>query len=282
MEEGRDGMVAFPPRTNRELLIRSGSGIVVGLTVLLGIWAGGVVWSLVAILIALGSLWEYYGLIQARIHVSRGIGLLATFLLILFSSSGPNYDVQLSLLAISALCLSGIEVLRRQFSGNSFSLSNVGATLGGVLIVGLPWSFIVELRNQPWGFLVVLTLFLCTWTCDVMAYFIGSRWGEKPFCSEVSPKKSWEGFSGGLCGSLLCAGALAFFWEFPPMPLLVIGFLCGTAGQFGDLAESVLKREADVKDSGSFIPGHGGVLDRFDSILFNAVMIFTVFEVIWF
>lgn len=114
-----------------------------------------------------------------------------------------------------------------------------------------------------------------------MAYLVGVRWGRTPFCSEVSPKKSWEGFLGGLTGSLFCSGILAFLWEFPPLPLLLLGVLCGTAGQLGDLAESILKREANIKDSGSLIPGHGGMLDRFDSILLNSSLAFLIFEVIW-
>ena len=83
-----------------------------------------------------------------------------------------------------------------------------------------------------------------------------------------------------MVGSLLCAGVLAFWFEFPPLPLILLGLLCGVAGQMGDLGESVLKREAGVKDSGSLIPGHGGMLDRFDSILVNASLAFLIFEVI--
>jgi len=74
---------------------------------------------------------------------------------------------------------------------------------------------------------------------------------------------------------------LAFAWQFPPFPLLLLGLLCGLAGQIGDLGESLLKREAGVKDAGKLIPGHGGMLDRFDSILVNATLAFLIFEVIW-
>lgn len=269
-------------KVNGELAVRSASGFGVGLVVLVSLVAGGVLWFAVASVIALLSLWEYYGLVSTQTHLSRGVGLIGVLALLSLSFLGPSYDSQLFVIAAAGLVLFCLEVLRRQFTGESFALGNIGGTLGGMIFVGLPWSFLVILRQQPWGFLLLLTLFLCTWSCDVAAYFVGTRWGRKPFCPEVSPKKSWEGFWGGVCGSLLCSGALAFFWEFPPMPLLLLGFLCGTAGQLGDLAESVLKREAGVKDSGSIIPGHGGVLDRFDSILFNATLAFFIFEVIWF
>lgn len=103
------------------------------------------------------------------------------------------------------------------------------------------------------------------------------------FCSarKSAPKKTWEGALGGLCGSLFAAGLLAYVSGVPPIPLLFIGLTCGVVGQFGDLAESTLKRETGVKDSGTVIPGHGGMLDRFDSILFSASCVYMLFEVIW-
>jgi phosphatidate cytidylyltransferase len=124
-------------------------------------------------------------------------------------------------------------------------------------------------------------VFACTWACDVLAYVVGSCWGNTPLAPAVSPKKSIEGFVGGLAGSLLCAGALSYLWEIRPVPLLLIGLFCGTFGQLGDLAESLLKRETGKKDSGSIIPGHGGMLDRFDSILVNASLVYLFFGVLW-
>lgn len=108
----------------------------------------------------------------------------------------------------------------------------------------------------------------------------GRLMGRTPFAFRVSPNKSWEGFWFGLMSSIACGALLPLVLEFPPMPLFLIGILCGVAGQIGDLGESVLKREAGVKDSGNVIPGHGGFLDRFDSILINAALSFFIFEVI--
>jgi phosphatidate cytidylyltransferase len=95
----------------------------------------------------------------------------------------------------------------------------------------------------------------------------------------VSPSKSWEGFAAGVIASVMCGAALPVVFDMAPFPIMLLGALCGVAGQLGDLAESVLKREAKIKDTGSVIPGHGGFLDRFDSILVNATLTFFIIEV---
>ena len=155
---------------------------------------------------------------------------------------------------------------------SSQAIFNMGGTLVGLIYIALPWTFLVLLRAEPWGTMLLITIFACTWSCDVTAYLVGVRWGRTYLCENVSPKKTWEGFVAGVAGSLFCAGLLAFAWQFPPFPLLMLGLLCGLAGQIGDLGESLLKREAGVKDAGKLIPGHGGMLDRFDSILVNATL----------
>ena len=165
-------------------------------------------------------------------------------------------------------------------SGESFALQNMGATIVGIAYVILPWSFMIIIRTRELGAMFLITLFFCTWSCDVAAYFVGSNLGRNLLCEKVSPKKTWEGFIGGAAASFLCGGILALIFSFPPVPLLLMGLLCGIAGQLGDLGESVLKREAGVKDTGSIIPGHGGLLDRFDSILVNATLAFLIFEII--
>jgi phosphatidate cytidylyltransferase len=196
-------------------------------------------------------------------------------------SIGFSYALTLSILALVAFLVLFTEVVRRESIGQSYALWNLGGTLSGLIYIVLPWSFMILIRSsQTWGHIFLLTIFLCTWSCDIAAYAVGSRFGQSPFCNRVSPKKSWEGFLAGVAASSICGAALAVFFEFPPIPLLMLGILCGVAGQLGDLGESVMKREARVKDSGNLIPGHGGLLDRFDSILINATLAFFIIEVI--
>lgn len=275
MEKLRNILSASP-----DLSLRAFSSIFVVAAILGGIIAGGVVWSAIVFVAAMLSLWEFYKLLSVKHDISPWL-IMASGAFVLL---GASLDMSLTsiLCAISFIVFVSLflEVMRRQISGESFALQNMGATIVGIAYVILPWSFMIIIRTRELGAMFLITLFFCTWCCDVAAYFVGSNMGRNLLCERVSPKKTWEGFIGGAAASLLCGGVLALVFSFPPIPLLLMGLLCGIAGQLGDLGESVLKREAGVKDSGSIIPGHGGLLDRFDSILVNATLAFLIFEII--
>lgn len=264
-----------------EIIIRALSGAFVVLAILGGILLGGIYWSFIVTLITMVSLWEFYNLLSVKVKVTRGIGFISALLLIAAATLNFSSAAILAITALIPFLVLCIEIIRRQMLQNSHAIFNMGGTLVGLIFIALPWTFLVLLRAEPWGTMLLITLFACTWSCDITAYLVGVRWGRTYLCENVSPKKTWEGFAGGLAGSLFCAGLLAFAWQFPPFPLLLLGLLCGLAGQIGDLGESLLKREAGVKDTGKLIPGHGGMLDRFDSILVNATLAFLIFEVIW-
>ena len=272
-------MAAFNDKT-KELAIRSSSGLVLASIILFSIFLGGNYWFAVASLIGLLSLWEFYQLLSKKFRVSKGIGLLAGGLILLASAEHFRPISILMVLTLTAFILLLIEILRRQFSHSSYAIWNLGGTLSGLIYIIFPWSFMVLLRALPLGKLLLFTLFFCTWSCDVAAYLVGSQWGKNKFCEAVSPKKTWEGFGGGVGGSILASVLIAYYSAMPPFPFLYIGIICGFAGQLGDLGESLIKREVEVKDSGRLIPGHGGVLDRFDSILINGTLTFFLFGVI--
>ncbi|HHU75611.1 MAG TPA: phosphatidate cytidylyltransferase [Firmicutes bacterium] len=146
-------------------------------------------------------------------------------------------------------------------------------TFWGILYtVGLP-GFLLAIRFLQDGFLLTLLLFFAIWAADICAYLFGRKIGKTPLAPKVSPKKTVEGFLAGLVASTIAGAALMFFF---PLACLgwpggaLLGAFCGFAGALGDLGQSALKRSAGVKDSGSLLPGHGGILDRFDSLLFAA------------
>jgi phosphatidate cytidylyltransferase len=122
---------------------------------------------------------------------------------------------------------------------------------------------------------IIFTLVICVWACDTFAYLGGTLFGKHRLMPRVSPKKSIEGAVIGFIFSIIASWFAQYFFssEMDIHFLLLIGFVAGIFGQYGDLAESLLKRDAGVKDSGSSIPGHGGMLDRIDSILFLSPLI---------
>jgi phosphatidate cytidylyltransferase len=141
----------------------------------------------------------------------------------------------------------------------------------GLVYLSLLPLFLPELRRLPGGREWLILFLLIVWSADTGAYFVGKKWGKTKLYSKVSPKKTVEGSIGGLLSSL--AVALAFKARFVPQHgWLYIGFLAlfvSGVSQVGDLCESLLKRAFDKKDSGSWLPGHGGFLDRFDSVVFS-------------
>ena len=145
-----------------------------------------------------------------------------------------------------------------------------------LLYIAVPLALSNFAVRGPEGFdgSLLLAFFILIWSSDTGAYCFGMLFGQKiwpaKLCPEISPKKSWAGFWGGFLTTLLAAWILrlAGLWDFPLVHCLVLAALMNVAGVFGDLFESLWKRQFDVKDSGNLIPGHGGLLDRFDSSLF--------------
>jgi len=152
---------------------------------------------------------------------------------------------------------------------------NVSLTLGGILYISFLFSYVLILRNVPsLGARLVITIFFATWMGDTGAYFIGEKWGRHKLFSQVSANKSWEGFIGAILVSCLAMFISRTWLSFSLIHTLVLGVLIGVMGQIGDFFESMLKREVEIKDFGKILPGHGGILDRFDSLLFTVPLFY--------
>jgi len=155
-----------------------------------------------------------------------------------------------------------------------YSLLDSAGTLMGTLYVGLMCYFYL-LRTLPDGWIWLIFMFAGTWASDTVAYFVGKSFGRRHIAPVLSPKKTMEGAIGGLFGSILIAYLFAVIYPFLPLPkLLLLGLMLGIAAEVGDLLESAFKRQAGLKDSSTLIPGHGGILDRFDSALFTAPLVY--------
>lgn len=150
----------------------------------------------------------------------------------------------------------------------------IGYTVGGLLYISLSWGLLTDLYNEVTspqfansGWLLPILIIATIWINDTMAYIVGSFIGKTPF-SPISPKKTWEGTIGGAILAVLAVTLVAVYWlELDATQMIIITVTAAVMGTLGDLFESKLKRMAGVKDSGSFMPGHGGFLDRFDSLL---------------
>ena len=158
---------------------------------------------------------------------------------------------------------------------------SISVSLFGLLYVAWLFSFFIKLRYLDNGGLWICFVVLVCKLGDVGAYFIGKRFGRHKLIQRISPNKSIEGSLGGFLVSVLTAcSARLFLPAVPVVHLLVLGVLLGILGQLGDLAESLLKRDSQVKDSGRIIPGFGGVLDLIDSLLFTAPALYFYLTVI--
>jgi phosphatidate cytidylyltransferase len=182
------------------------------------------------------------------------------------------------------LILMPLLLLMELFRDKDSAILNLGSTLLGIFYIGLFAFSLVQIREfygesqllYKQGGLLIISIMASIWACDSAAFFIGSAIGRHKLFPRVSPKKSWEGAIAGFIFSVAAmVAARAIFLDFLPLHHVVfIGLIVGVFGQTGDLIESLLKRDAGVKDSSNIIPGHGGIFDRFDSLLFTAPLIY--------
>ena len=162
------------------------------------------------------------------------------------------------------------------------SLTNLAATALGVLYPATLLTYLIELRAggpalaDVDAFALTLSTFLLIWATDTFAYVAGRAMGKRPLAPSISPKKTWEGAVGGAVAAVAVAVVLkALFLDFLAWPhVIALALICGVVSQLGDLAESQLKRSVGAKDSGTLLPGHGGMLDRFDAMIVAAPLVY--------
>lgn len=150
------------------------------------------------------------------------------------------------------------------------SRTHSALALLGMLFTAIPFGLLLQLPWLKGHFPAILFFFILLWTNDTMAYVTGRLFGRRKLAPRISPKKTWEGFAGGVLFAMIIGYFLAPYIYSPTWKGVAAGTLIGILGTVGDLTESRLKRHFEIKDSGQLIPGHGGVLDRFDGLLYAA------------
>lgn len=274
------------------------SAILFVVAMLTGVFGGAAAFYALFALITAGCLWELTGLLIPQGYDHRlwrrlsGVALgTAPFLIFgsklfgifpnLEASSEISYGLfradlmenaipilmTITLLPLAIFLLFILEL----FLKSARPFENIGHYLVGIAYIGVPFSLLINISywHGDYAPLRVFGLLLLTWTNDTMAYFIGTFVGRTPFFTRISPKKTWEGTLGGIACTFVVAYALSYWIDdFTRAEWVLLAVCVAVFGTLGDLVESMLKRSADVKDSGAILPGHGGWLDRFDSFIF--------------
>lgn len=230
-------------------------------------------------IISLIAFYEFFGLSKNKnANVNVVLGVLSILLMTLNSyfRFADFYDVSL----IIAIAVTLVELFRNKGS----AVYNVGVTFIGIFYIGLFLSSVIQIREFYAGYdalyqrgaYLIISIMASIWICDSAAFFGGTALGKHKLFPRVSPNKSWEGALFGFffsIGAMLLARAIVLDF-LSAEDAVVIGIIVGSIGQLGDLVESLIKRDAGVKDSSNLIPGHGGIFDRFDSLIATAPVVF--------
>lgn len=210
------------------------------------------------------------------INIMISVVPLTAFLTFLTASYNIKYSIYL--LFISLLIFSAEDIFKNRIEG---SIKRISSSLMIMIYCGISLGLVYQVHSLPNGRFLLPILSILIWLTDTAAYFVGMSLGKHRGIFKVSPKKSVEGFIGGFVSAMLFA-LLAHFLKpeiFHLSTSLLMGLTIGTVGQFGDLFESLLKRDRNIKDSSNFIPGHGGILDRFDSFIIAIPVFYIIYSI---
>lgn len=253
-------------------------GLVIFAAYLIG-WAPQQIFIAAALLMSLLGYWEFAELVKRHSIPRPGIFGFLAGIFILFWPATPLRGI--SLLAVISILTIAAFITSLRYLNLRDVLPQVACAFLGAFYTFAPWRFSIDLRRES-HHLLFFALAL-NWAGDSTAYYVGRTFGKHKLAPIVSPKKSWEGAIGSVIGSVIFG--LLYLGRFMPQiawwNVIIMAVVANIAGQFGDLAESAMKRGADVKDSGNLLPGHGGILDRVDSSLFALPVVYLIYAAIY-
>ncbi len=231
--------------------------------------------------VSLVGLFEYYrAMNNISINTNRILGYIAVIVYYIMFLLPITFDRPGFLVVFSVMMIFTYEILTQKHN-----ITEISITLLGIVYIPFLFSHLLFIEKLKYGNIIVWLPFLTAWFTDTFAYFVGIYMGKVKLSPRISPKKTVEGALGGIVGSVALSTLAGFIINSFGVDIRIIhfvitGFLCGIASELGDLAASYIKRYTGVKDFGNIIPGHGGILDRFDSILFTAPVIYYYFVLI--
>lgn len=241
--------------------------------ILLLIWLGDIYFAVFIILVTLIAIWEYYSINELKgAKPVKWIGMLATILIGILYYQGA---MQIQTITSGIIILVIVVMLVEMYRGLPDPTKTIAITLFGIFYIPFLLGTLIALRNwdSEVGTHLTLAVFVSVWVCDSFAYLFGKKWGKSKMLERVSPNKTVVGCISGVFGALLVysifqlTGYLGtpFDW----LDIVIFALITGIFGQAGDFAESMIKRDMGVKDSGTMLQAHGGVFDRFDSLFFT-------------
>lgn len=262
------------------LATRTLTGIVIVLLVIVAVVSGPFIFTPLFLLITMMGLWEFYSLVEkAQIRPNKILGVVAGGFLFV-----SNALIALQMAPIEILLFNFLFVflvfLLELYRNLPHPFTNVAFTFFGLLYVAVPFSLLIYLPNpgfeaDSYRHSIVLGFFFLIWVNESGAYLVGTAVGRNKLFERVSPKKTWEGTSGGGVLCLLTAWVISMFYnDLSLIQWMVMGALVVIFSTYGDLFESLLKRSIKAKDSGKLLPGHGGILDRFDGVIMATPFVF--------
>ncbi|MBM6613907.1 phosphatidate cytidylyltransferase [Desemzia sp. RIT804] len=244
------------------------TALIMGAVFIPVVYVGGWLLSIIIALLAIIGLFELFKMKGNTIFSAEGlvsaislIGFIFTSELINFLPQGFSSETFIYLATVVLLVCT-------VFSKNHFSFDDAAVSVLGILYIGIGFRSLLETRESGLGLLILVLITI--WATDIFAYLIGRKIGKRKLAPNISPNKTIEGSVGGTLAAVLIAALYLYFApiSMPFVGSLILMLLLSMAGQLGDLVESAFKRHYGIKDSGNIFPGHGGVLDRFDSMLF--------------
>lgn len=272
----------------KNLIERSITGVLFVIVLVGAIMLSEAASSILFFIISFFCLWEFYNLFDSTdVRPQKKLGITAGLIFYIASVltiRGTLSEAPLTFIIPLFFIVFIVELYRKSVH----PISNIAFTFLGVIYISFPISLLYSLayfNNETFGLVynyqVLLGYFFILWANDTAAYFIGSRFGKRKLFPSISPKKSWEGSIGGATFGIITS--VVNYFLFPNISLWIwigIGLIVVVFGSLGDLIESLFKRRLGIKDSGKILPGHGGVLDRFDGIFISAPLVYIFLKII--
>lgn len=278
----------------KNFIVRTLSGAVLLLVILGAMWVGFYGFLALLLFITVVGTWEFYTLAKAKgYEPQRGLGVAIALLFYVATAMLSTMAIDsvkqftdndtiitwVSIMIILGVVLVAIIFVAEVFRNRTTPIANVATTIAGVGYVALPMALMTIVPmliggHGNWRAIYFLLYLFLVWGNDVFAYLAGVTMGRHKMCERLSPKKSWEGFVGGVLGSLVVGVVAACVLNSSYIMWLGLALVVSLSSVVGDLVESMFKRDAGVKDSGNIMPGHGGILDRFDAFIISVPFAF--------